>query len=45
MAQLDGAEHADYETFCPGGYTRNLYDYYVELHASAIDRSDNSEAT
>lgn len=31
-----GAERADYPSFCPDGYTRNLYDYYVELHASAF---------
>ena len=31
-----GAERADYETFCDGTYTRNLYDYYVELHLAAF---------
>ena len=31
-----GAERADYQTFCEGSYTRNLYDYYVELHAAAF---------
>lgn len=32
-----GAERADYETFCEGegSYTRNLHDFYVELHSSA----------
>lgn len=31
-----GAERADYETCCEGegSYTRNLHDYYVELHSS-----------
>lgn len=35
-SSMIGAERANYESFCPGGYTRNLYDYYVELHASAF---------
>ena len=31
-----GAERADYKTFCEDSYTRNLYDFYVELHYSAF---------
>ena len=31
-----GAERADYKSFCPNGYSRNLYDYYVELHVGAF---------
>lgn len=31
-----GADRADYTSFCPNGYSRNLYDYYVELHLSAF---------
>lgn len=33
---LPGSERTDYESFCAGQYERNLYDYYVELHASAF---------
>lgn len=35
-SQRGGAERANYESFCGGSYARNLYDYYVELHASAF---------
>ena len=44
------AERADYETFCEGTYTRNLHDFYVELHSSAFvsmgkdDMPDNQMA-
>ncbi|HSH05292.1 MAG TPA: tyrosinase family protein [Anaerolineae bacterium] len=33
---LPGAQRADYQSFCPTEYERNLYDYYVELHISAF---------
>ena len=35
-SEASWAQRADYETFCEDGYTRNLYDYYVELHFSAF---------
>lgn len=38
-----GAERADYQSFCPSGYARNLYDYYVELHASATSSMETDD--